>query len=313
MGNSPKELRGAIDALAKQLHSLDNAVRQQVNEFHKLLKDAPWKHEPLGDGPRENPDGERESAPPQATPANDRPGDRPHRTDNRRNDRPQWWIRMWVWEPWKRGLSVAAGLATVGYAVITWHQWRDLRHNFQVDQRPWIDITDFRPMDKWYWNATAGTFIVNMSFTLRNTGKTPAIDVAILQDFFPDMAHVNIAAKQSATCVGTRLPGAVVFPGVEGEKRFPFQARISERLMDALPLFPSGRPIEYIRPVLLGCVSYRSKLSDDMLSTGFVYEMRYTPDGGKTSSQMKRNREEIPASSLQMFEQSFYGDNRLTK
>ena len=41
---------------------------------------------------------------------------------------------------WKSRLEVAAYIFAVVYAVITYFQWRDLRHNFMVDERAWVKI-----------------------------------------------------------------------------------------------------------------------------------------------------------------------------
>src|SRR5579872_5423243 len=41
---------------------------------------------------------------------------------------------------WERVLQTTGIIFAIGYAVITFLQWRDLRHNFQVDERAWLDV-----------------------------------------------------------------------------------------------------------------------------------------------------------------------------
>jgi hypothetical protein len=49
-----------------------------------------------------------------------------------------WWKR---WKPSKRIIGTAGVIAGIGYAVITYCQWRDVRNNFLLDQRAWLGIT----------------------------------------------------------------------------------------------------------------------------------------------------------------------------
>jgi hypothetical protein len=42
---------------------------------------------------------------------------------------------------WKTLIEVVALMAGVGYAVVTYFQWRDLRNNFVIDQRAWLGIS----------------------------------------------------------------------------------------------------------------------------------------------------------------------------
>jgi hypothetical protein len=41
---------------------------------------------------------------------------------------------------WRQTLDVVAILAGIGYAIVTYWSWRDLRQNFKVDQRAWSNI-----------------------------------------------------------------------------------------------------------------------------------------------------------------------------
>jgi hypothetical protein len=99
---------------------------------------APRQHDKHPEGPHQNAEHNGESAPRNAPLADNRSGNGANRAKDGRDDRKPWWMRIWVWQPWKRGLGIGAVLATIVYAVVTYYQWRDLRHNFQADQRPYL-------------------------------------------------------------------------------------------------------------------------------------------------------------------------------
>ena len=64
----------------------------------------------------------------------------------------------------------AIGLvAAIGYAFVTYLQWKDLRHNFIVDQRPWL------AMQRINTTAEVKAGVRFWAFTdMKNFGKTPA-------------------------------------------------------------------------------------------------------------------------------------------
>jgi hypothetical protein len=74
---------------------------------------------------------------------------------------------------WKTILEVVAIPFAIGYAFVTFFQWRDLRSNFTADQRAWVLATGF---------VLSAEPMVGQSFSVRtriqNSGKTPAIDFA---------------------------------------------------------------------------------------------------------------------------------------
>jgi hypothetical protein len=88
----------------------------------------------------------------------------------------------------KKVLEVLAVVIALGYAVVTFCMWRDLKHNFTVDERAWvaaIAISDAPRIDKPF----------DVVVRIRNTGKTFAketgvVDAAepLLQDQSPDFA-----------------------------------------------------------------------------------------------------------------------------
>lgn len=47
----------------------------------------------------------------------------------------------------RRVLETIGVIAGIGYAVVTYLQWRNLTHNFEVDQRAWIGVAKFQGAD----------------------------------------------------------------------------------------------------------------------------------------------------------------------
>lgn len=73
----------------------------------------------------------------------------------------KWYKAVRWWKLWE-GLGIAA---VIGYAGITYVQWQDLRHNFEVDQRSWLRTEYSYPLRP---NGTA-------KIRVTNTGKSPAM------------------------------------------------------------------------------------------------------------------------------------------
>jgi hypothetical protein len=68
---------------------------------------------------------------------------------------------------WKVRLELIAIPFVIGYAVITFFQWRDLRHNFEVDQRAWLKVDVGMPATL----SQQAPVVV----TVRYVGKSPAL------------------------------------------------------------------------------------------------------------------------------------------
>jgi hypothetical protein len=67
---------------------------------------------------------------------------------------------------WKTLLEMIAIPFAIGYAIVTYWQWRDLRYNFEVDQRSWVKIGC-------PWPPLNGTQPVTVNAELTNFGKSP--------------------------------------------------------------------------------------------------------------------------------------------
>ena len=108
-------------------------------------------------------------------------------------------------EWWKPRLEILALFFGMGYAVVTYFQWRDLRRNFEADQRAWLGETGTK------FDLRIGA-IPQISTTFTNTGKTPAFHVRT--------QVVSHAFRSDESFSTTYLPGivgsdSVVFPGAQ--------------------------------------------------------------------------------------------------
>jgi hypothetical protein len=66
-------------------------------------------------------------------------------------------------------LEIVGLLAGIGYAIVTYCQWRDLRHNFELEQRAWIKV------DYPEFGHSPPSVPVTVKFI--NVGKSPALRI----------------------------------------------------------------------------------------------------------------------------------------
>jgi hypothetical protein len=82
--------------------------------------------------------------------------------------------------PWWRGAQIVGIFAAIAVAWINGCQWRDANRNFTLDERPWVridvfqNLADPQPAGKFTFNVGQP---LNLGIYLRNSGKTPAINV----------------------------------------------------------------------------------------------------------------------------------------
>jgi hypothetical protein len=191
ISNKLRELEGAAKDIRRELAFLKaeiETIRQQ--------NVAPIAHE--NDAKEENRPASG-SLLVERTPANF--GDTRNKTEQ---SQPWWLMRVWLWPKWK-GIIQTSGI--VGGVVIAWAtywQWRDLRQNFEVDQRAWIEYTKKPDVPGGVTrtvNITSGQPIY-YPFSFKNTGKTPAknLEMTVFVDVFPalqapDLNNVDEPSK----------------------------------------------------------------------------------------------------------------------
>lgn len=145
--------------LSRRIENIRNAVHRIYD-----LTGTPWEDD-------------QHSAPEQKnTQEEDQPGVRslavpvaaPKNTEHtkRRNTKPiPWWkkallkIREWL------TLKNIGILAVIVYAIVTYLQWKDLRHNFEVDQRSWLKIG-------YSWPNPTSAAPATAILTFQNVGKS---------------------------------------------------------------------------------------------------------------------------------------------
>jgi len=116
-------------------------------------------------------------------------------------------------EGWKAVFEIVAIPFAIWYAVITYFQWRDLRGNFQIDQRAWVGIVAISPDEP---EESDGEFsFKDLWISMRNSGKTPALrmsaenlkivrqpdrdpspDYDALREGVPGVTNININVEQ---------------------------------------------------------------------------------------------------------------------
>ncbi len=129
---------------------------------------APRKKNQQTPTPQDNTEKEADTAPGQPPLITNVPPATPNCTEsNKRKDGPAHWWR--TWGTWKRVLEVAAAISVVVYAALTYLQWHDLRHNFEVDQRAWIKVTYT------FSDVPSVAEYTPVHLNRSNVGKSPAI------------------------------------------------------------------------------------------------------------------------------------------
>lgn len=114
---------------------------------------------------------------------------------------------------WRQILDVVAILAGIVYAIVTCWQWLDLRHNFEADERSWIQVEYAWPdLISYEPNAT-----VQAQAHMRNVGKTPTTKIqahGVMELVDADQsASFNIAQFHSSLYTGPVFPTQdAVFP-----------------------------------------------------------------------------------------------------
>ena len=86
----------------------------------------------------------------------------PPTPDNAEKSHNRWYQTL---AGWKVMLEIVGIPFAIAYAVVTFFQWRDLRHNFEVDQRAWLKIV-------LSWPDPITTVPATAKLIFQNTGKS---------------------------------------------------------------------------------------------------------------------------------------------
>ena len=190
-----------VKALIQKVSTIEKQVHQLVN--------APTHNAPGPVSPQQGADNHSETTPGQSSSPYGGPRNTTDEAKARTNDSRHWWVKIWVWKPWKRVIVVLAGVLGIAYATINYNQWQDTRHNFETDQRAWVypasaDVPDsLAGLDK----------LVAIPMTLVNSGKSPAYAIHL-------NAALELVGRTDAPSFTFETPhsGSIVpilFPGKE--------------------------------------------------------------------------------------------------
>lgn len=94
----------------------------------------------------------------------------PHSTSEAKHKR----YRSLQW--WKSRTEFVATFFVIGYAVVTFFQWRDAHADFRKDQRAWVGAIKIGPIPEIGKPLT-------VTITFKNSGKTPALMVSPYYSF----------------------------------------------------------------------------------------------------------------------------------
>lgn len=126
----------------------------------------------------------------------------PRQPKHSQNIAEPWWKS---WDGWKRPIEIVGILGVVFYAIVTYLQWRDLRHNFQVDQRAWVRVEIVLP--------NVATSSVAMKVT--NMGRSPAVESVI--DAMVGIIPADRAPSAEFIKGHDRVSFALLFPNQWGD------------------------------------------------------------------------------------------------
>lgn len=162
-----------------RLDKIDRAIIRVEGELRRLEgMIRPPRQENVAPASEQRPSDEQREANGSRLPPTDAPGDtqKPKNPGNRpvpRRSRIQSVVaRVFSWPRWKRTFEFIGVAAAVFYAVVSYNQWRDLRHNFEVSQRAWLGVDLVHAL-----NYKANQHL-GVGIDFKNTGLTPATVVS---------------------------------------------------------------------------------------------------------------------------------------
>lgn len=156
------------------------------------------------------------------------------------------WRKPFEW--WKTRVEVVALTAGVGYAIVTYLQWQDLRHNFEVDQRAWVSVASVSAEEL---EEKEGEYsFKDLWVSIRNSGKTPALSLKVedlkiamrsANDPVPDYetAEQGPPGKTSVVNVVKSMRNGVLAPNAE--MKLSFLPRVQRLTFKGHPIYFLGK------------------------------------------------------------------------
>lgn len=178
------------------------------------------------------------------------------------------------------GLTIFTGLlwkSTEKLWTAGERQLRLAREALTADQRAWLVVKRFEIETLTFWNRVEGSADVQIDATivLENAGRTPALDVnlrlAIIGNWSTEPEAVREFAANNP--YSNLIFDQRMISGGEITEEHP------ELSAGASELYLYGERSK-IRPLIVGCVSYRVLQDSEVRQTGFAFHPRKVPDTG---------------------------------
>jgi hypothetical protein len=231
-----------LSELGKINHALHDLLYRPRKQNEKAV--APQDHsDNENDGTERNSPPVSKTAP---TPCN------AHESNNRWYNPFHWWGMARRWR-WRKFLEIVGIVAGIGYAVVTYFQWQEMRTQTMEANRAWL-----APSTAHFHDAPVVGKPVRVIFPYENVGRQPAIDmkVSIFYDVLelPKSGHINDFPRVGEDFCRTNPPtikSGVVFPGAAKDENFTYSDTMEQKINWDASL-EEEKNILRVR----GCVSY---------------------------------------------------------
>ena len=190
------------------------------------------------------------------------------------------------------------------------------RQALVADQRPWV--TCEIEMQGGLRREKNGDVVVSLVITLKNVGKSPALNIQIFPEIYaafgsehPADYQRKIAEREREKPIGKSGSNEILFPGAHSVHHIatPLQQRDIERADEQVRIF-NGETLDHLPPiVVLGFVDYATPFDEEHHQTGFIYDLwRNIPDrpGRRAFPKLTEEFPEIPIDQL-ILVKSWYG------
>lgn len=209
-------------------------IEKRIHEIEHLLN-APWKQDATGEGPQHAPSKQSDPTLGHSSSIKQVPS-----TPADTSKPKQSWYK--TLDGWKTVFELIAIPFAIGYAVVTYGQWRDLRANFKVDQRAWLTVARLELSEE-----ADSVKEIHVGFWIQNSGKSPAMDVSpksrlLLWQTDPEPTGDVVVATPKLS-IGIVAPGTNS-PRADTDRWTPTQPAVNSYKQKATRLYVQGR-IEY--------------------------------------------------------------------
>ena len=180
-----------------------------------------------------------------------------------------WWTRALIT---LTILEIAALLAAVMYTASAAIQAIKGNKIARESQRPWLSIEEVSAAND-FVSREGNNIQIDVSIRLRNTGKTPAVNVRTACEIAPvDTKNYNAAlqAFSLAPFVGEDFNKHVVFPDSLSDDGW--RVTITKTYIDAAP-HPYNSERKFILPQLMVCVRYQAPEDDKVHRTAMLFHI----------------------------------------